>query len=316
MTSTFAPPVGPPATASSPAPLHDLEPLAVHGSSGGGRRRPVALAVAVFAVVALGIGAFVALSGGRSGGEVAEPYSLIAAAEGTVAARSVEFELTVSASDLAEISVSGAVDNESELVSVTTDLSSLLALGDTPMPLGDGEMTVLLDGANGVVYLDAGALGGFLPDGAAWVSIDLATLAEQSGRSLDELEGELAFDPSDIAESLLDNENAVEVGIETIDGVEVKHYQVSVDIAAAIAALPQADIDEALGGLDVPEIDVPDTLVYDVWVTADNDLRRVAFDTELAGQTIAMQLDITTSGQPLDIEVPADAFDLSGLLGF
>jgi hypothetical protein len=141
-------------------------------------------------------------------------------------------------------------------------------------------------------------------------------LAEQSGQSLDDLEGELAFDPSDIAESLLEPENSIEIGIETIDGVEVKHYQVTVDIAAAIAALPQSEIDDALEGLDVPDIDVPDTLVYDVWVTADNDLRRVSFDTELAGQTIGMQLDMTTSDQPLDIAVPTDAFDLSGLLGF
>ena len=252
----------------------------------------------------------------RSDSGVAEPFSLIAAAERAAGAGSVEFDLTVSASDLADVTVSGAVDNEAELVSVTTDLSSLLALGDTPMPLGDGAMTVLLDGANGVLYLDASSLGGFLPDGAAWVSIDLAMLAEQSGQPLDDLQGEFALDPSDIAQSLLDADDAVEVGIETLDGVEVQRYQVTVDIASAIAALPQAELDEALGDLDVPEIDVPDTLVYDVWVTADNDLRRVAFDTEIAGQTIAMQLDMTVSDEPLGLEVPTDAFDLTGLLGF
>jgi hypothetical protein len=296
--------------------LPEFEPLSPNGTQSGGRRRPFALAVAVVAVVALGVGAFVALSGGRSSSQVAEPYSLIAAAESTIDARSVEFDLTVSAGDLAEVTVSGAVDNDSELVSVTTDLSSLLALGDAPMPLGDGAMTVLLDGANGVVYLDAGALGGFLPDGAAWVSIDLATLAEQSGQSLDDLSGELAFDPSDIAASLLDSENTTEVGTETIDGVDTKHYEVAVDITAAIAALPQAELDQALDGLDVPDLQLPDSFVYDVWVTEDNDLRRVAFGTEIAGQAIAMQLDITTSDEPLGIEVPTDAFDLSGLLGF
>ena len=316
MTSTFAPPTGPPATGSSPAPLPEFEPISPLAAAGGGRRRPFVLAAAVVAVVALGIGAFVALAGGRSGTDVAEPYSLVAAAERTVAARSIEFDITVSVSDLADITVSGAVDNDSELVSVTTDLSSLLAVGDAPMPLGDGSMTVLLDGANGVMYLDAGALGGFLPDGAGWVSIDLATLAEQSGQSLDDLEGELAFDPSDIAESLLATEGAVEIGAETIDGVETRRYEVTVDIAAAIAALPQADLDEALGGVDVTDVDIPDTLVYDVWVTADNDLRRVAFDTEIAGQTIAMQLDMTTTDESLGLEVPTDAFDLTGLLDF
>ena len=283
----------------------------------GGRRRPFALAAAAVAVMALGVGAFVALAGGGSnGGDVAEPFSLMAAAERTVEARSVEFDLTVSASDLAEVSVSGAVDNQTDVVSVTTDLSSLLALGDTPMPLGDGEMTVLLDAANGVVYLDASMLGGFLPDGAAWVSIDLGALAEESGQSIEDLQDQFTFDPSEIAESLLDSDQAVEIGTETIDGVEVKRYEVTVDVAAAIAALPQADIDEALDGVDVPDIDLPEAFSYDVWVTADNDLRRVAFDTEIAGQTIAMQLDMTTSDQAPGLELPTDAFDLTGLLGF
>jgi hypothetical protein len=44
----------------------------------------------------------------------------------------------------------------------------------------------------------------------------------------------------------------------------------------------------------------------------------VSFGTEVAGQTIGMQLDMTTSDEPLGIELPADGdvFDLTGLLGF
>ena len=315
MTSTFAPPTGPPVTGSPASAFPETELVPTVSPSSGGRRRPIALAAAVVAVMALGIGAFAALAGSGSGdsADVAEPYSLIAAAESTITARTVEFDLTVSASDLAEVTVSGAVDNESQLVSITTDLSSLLALGDMPLPLGGGDMTVLVDGATGVVYLDASALGGFLPDSAGWVSIDLGALAEQSGQALDDLQDQFALDPSDIARSLLDTDNATEIGIETIDGVEVKHYEVSVDIAAALAAVPQAELDPAIA-----DIDLPDTVTYDVWVTADNQLRRVSFGTEIAGQTIGMQLDMTTSDQPLGVELPADSevFDLTGLLGF
>ena len=315
MTSTFAPPTGPPVTGSPASAFPETELVPTVAPSSGGRRRPIALAAAVVAVMALGIGAFAALAGSGSGdsADVAEPYSLIAAAESTITARTVEFDLTVSASDLAEVTVSGAVDNESQLVSITTDLSSLLALGDMPLPLGGGDMTVLVDGATGVVYLDASALGGFLPDSAGWVSIDLGALAEQSGQALDDLQDQFALDPSDIARSLLDTDNATEIGIETIDGVEVKHYEVSVDIAAALAAVPQAELDPAIA-----DIDLPDTVTYDVWVTADNQLRRVSFGTEIAGQTIGMQLDMTTSDQPLGVELPADSevFDLTGLLGF
>ena len=275
----------------------------------------LALIAAAGAVMALALVALIAFAGSGSddGADVAEPYSLVAAAENTITARTVEFDLTVSASDLADITVSGAVDNESQLVSVTTDLSSLLTLGDTSIPFGGGDMTVLVDGSTGVIYLDASALGGFLPDSAGWVSIDLGTLAEQSGQALDGLQDEFALDPSDIARSLLDTEDAVEVGVDTIDGVEVRHYQVSVDIAAALAAVPQAELDPAIG-----DIELPDTITYDVWITADNQLRRVSFGTEIVGQTIGMQLDMTTSDEPLGIELPADGdvFDLTGLLGF
>ena len=275
----------------------------------------LALIAAAGAVMALGIAALIAFAGSGSddGADVAEPYSLVAAAENTITARTVEFDLTVSASDLADITVSGAVDNESQLVSVTTDLSSLLTLGDTSIPFGGGDMTVLVDGSTGVIYLDASALGGFLPDSAGWVSIDLGTHAEQSGQAIDVLQYDFAHYPSDIARSLLDTEEAVEVGVDTIDGVEVRHYQVSVDIAAALAAVPQAELDPAIG-----DIELPDTITYDVWITADNQLRRVSFGTEIVGQTIGMQLDMTTSDEPLGIELPADGdvFDLTGLLGF
>ena len=312
MNSTFAPPTGPPVTGSPMGSHPAIEPVPV-STPPAGRRHPFALAVAVVAVVALGVGAFVALTGSSSVADVAEPYSLQAAAESAVAARTIEFDLSVSASDLGEVMVSGAVDNETNVVSITTDLSSLLTLGDMPLPLGDGEMTVLVDGSSGVAYLDASVLGGFLSQGAAWVSIDLGALAEQSGESLDDLAGELALDPTDIARSLLDTENATEVGVETIDGVEAKHYEVSVDVAAMLATVPQADIDPALA-----DIDLPDTIVYDVWVTVDNQLRRVSFDTDIAGQSIALQLDLTTSGDALGVELPAasEVFDLTALLGF
>ena len=263
--------------------------------------------------MALGVAAFVALAGRDSGNDadVAAPYSLIAAAESTIGARTVEFDLSVSAAESAEFAVSGSVDNESRLASLTADRSSLLALDDEALPLGVGVMTVLVDGARGIVYLDAGELGGFTAGGAAWVSIDLGVLAEQSGQSLDDVLGEFPLDPADIAHSLLSTENVSEVGAETIDGVETKRFAVTVDVAEALAAVPQADIDA-----EAADIELPDTVVYDVWVTADNQLRRLAFDTVVAGQAFDMQLDMTTSNETLGVELPTDAFDITGLLGF
>lgn len=309
MTPTFAPPTGPPVTGSPVSPIDDVEP--VPATSPPNRRRLLTMIAAAVAVVALGGAAFVALAGGRSG-DAAEPYSLAAAAENTVSARTVEFDLTVSTSDVGSLSVNGTFDNESQLVSMSTDLSSLLGLGDVPMPLGAGEVTVLVDGSEGVVYLDASVLGGFLPADAAWVSIDLGALAELSGQSLDDLRGELGIDPTEIARSLIDSDNATVVGMETIDGVEVEHYVVTVDLAEALASLPGSQIDPALA-----DVELPDTVAFDVWVSADNQLRRIAFDTSVAGRSISMQLDMSASDEPADVELPAESevFDLTDLLG-
>ena len=117
---------------------------------------------------------------------------------------------------------------------------------------------------------------------------------------------------------MLATENAVEVGTDTIDGVEVRQYRVEIDVAAALAAVPQSELDETLGDTGLPAVELPDTIGYDVWVTADNQLRRVSFATDIGGRTIGMQLDMTTSNEPLGIELPAadDVFDLTGLLGF
>jgi hypothetical protein len=317
MSSTFAPPTAPPpagpppaGSAWNPPELPQLDEAA-HGRRRGGARLLVA-ALAAVAVIAVGIGAIVAIGSSRDGGvtlPAVEPFSLAAAAQNTVDARSVEFDLTVTAGDTGTVAVSGSIDNETKLVVVSTDMSGLLGLGDA-IPIGDGSFELLYDAAGGVIYLDAAAFGGLLPGDSAWVSADLGALAEMSGTPLDDMQRELFVDPTDAARLLLDSDNAVEVGNETIDGVDTVHYQVTVDVAAAIAASPQAGAE--LGAADVA---LPDTVTYDVWVTSDNGLRRVSFDLAAAGQSVSMVLDIHASDQPLDVEVPTDAFDITAWLG-
>ncbi|MGA7758954.1 MAG: hypothetical protein WBL31_05080 [Ilumatobacteraceae bacterium] len=316
MSTTFAPPSAPPAWG-PPSPTGDNTDI---GSTpdlppSSGRRRPALLITAVVALIALGVGAFVAL--GDSSGDAgvtlppAEAFDLAAAAQGTVDARTVEYDLTVTAGGLGGVTVSGALDNETKLATVSADMSTLLGL-DGSLPI-DGEIELLVDGANGVVYFGADALGGLLPADSAWISIDLAVLAERSGVSLDDLRSEFVVDPAASAQALLDADNAVELGTEEIDGVTVRHYEVTVDLAEAIAAAPQAaeQFDAELGELDAA---LPETVTYDVWVTEDNQLRRAAFDVTVADQTVSMVLDMTTSSEPLDLQVPADTFDVTSWL--
>jgi len=273
-------------------------------------RRAGLLVVAVLALLALGVGAFVAIDH-SNGDDLALPatdaYSLAAAAEAALAARTVEFDLTVDTTGVGAATVSGAVDNEAGVMTVSSDLSGLLGIDQT-IPLDEGSVELLLDTETATMYVGASGFGELLGTDTPWISVDLGVLAEQTGVTLDELQAETFIDPTESAQLLLDADDVTEVGMATIDGVETKHFQVTVDLAAALAAVPPQ-----LGD-DVAEVDLPETVVYDVWVTGDNELRRAVFDVEVAGQTVSMVLDMTTTDEPLDIVIPTDAFDVTALL--
>jgi hypothetical protein len=312
MSTTFAPPTGPVVWAPPASPGADALSLGPSDppTSPGGRRRPVALALAVVAVVGLGVAALVALTAGGADQGVTLPdapaFDLAAAAQSTIEARTVEFDLVVTTGQLGRMSLTGAVDNETQLARVTTDLSRLLG---TDGMLGGATIEVLVDGANDTVYLAADALAGLLPAGSSWISLDLARLAELTGEPLADMRGQILVDPAEAARMLLDADEVDEVGTEIIDGVDTMRYRVTVDVAAALAASPQ------LGGpLDPAGAELPETIVYDVWVTEANELRRAAVDLVVAGETVSMVLDMTTAEGRLDLEIPADAFDITAWL--
>jgi hypothetical protein len=276
----------------------------------------------VVALLVAGVASFVVVAG-RGGDDAGVPtadfesYSLVAAAEQTIAARTVEFDLAVTTEldgIAADVTLSGAVDNESDVMTAAMDLSSVLGLGGSA-PVGPDRIEFVLDADAGVVYFGADALGGMVPDSSGWISLDLETLAELGGQSLDDLRGEMFLDPTESARALLDADDVTEVGPETIDDEQTMHYRVTVDVAAAIAATPQAGAE-----LDAAGVELPDSIVYDVWVTEDNELRRAAFELAASGQGVAVStsvvLDMRTSDEPLAVEIPSDAFDITGLLDF
>jgi hypothetical protein len=313
MSTTLAPPREP-AVWGPPSP--GLPPVTPEAPPSG-TRRPLLLATAVVAMVALAVGAFVALTadGDQQGVTLpqAQAFDLTSAAQSAVAARTVEFDLDVTAAGMGVITMSGAIDNETKVASITTDLSSILGMGDALV--GDATADVIV--ADGVVYFSADALGGLLPSGSPWVSIDLSAIADATGTPLEDMTGGFFLDPTAAAQMLLDADDVTTVGNETIDGVATRHYQVSVDLAAAIAAAPQlgAQLDARLDD-QLAQSGIPDTIVYDVWVTEDNQLRRAAVDVTVAEQTVSMVLDMRTSAEPLGVEIPSDSFDITSWLNW
>jgi hypothetical protein len=227
-------------------------------------------------------------------------FSLVAATETALAARTVEFDLGVTMSGLGAFTVSGAVDNESGRAVVVGDLADLLPMGED-LPFG-GDVQLIVD--DNTLYVGASGLGELLPIDLPWVSIDLDVVAEKSGASSDDLWGSTMVDPVALARLLLDADDVADVGVEIIDGVETMRFRVTVDLTGALDAVP--GVRDRIG-----DIDLPDELAYDVWVSVDNQLRRAALNVDAAGFSLAMVLDMTTSDDALDVAVPAEAFDLT-----
>ncbi len=294
--NTLAPPHAPP-----------LEPAPVV-SPKRSRSRLFGLVAAV-ALVVLGIGAIAAIRSGAGSTSTVEvddssAFSLAAAAEQAAAANTVRYRMDMSMGALGQVSISGGVDNDAQVMTMTMDASALLGGGDVE------QIETIIDVGNGVMYMSTAGMG--LP--AAWVSIDLTVVAEQSGMSLDEYRAQLAADPLDIATALTAADAVVDLGDDSIDDIPVRHYRVTIDVAEAIAATPQLEQQLDLTGLDT---ELPSTIDYDVWVTEQSQLRRLAFTIGVAGQSLSVELNVTDIGAPLDIESPpADqVMDMTGFLG-
>jgi hypothetical protein len=196
-------------------------------------------------------------------------------------------------------------------MALTMDMGSVvdeLAAGtDETVPDGFSDpWEVVADGDT--IYMKVPMLGMMLGD-VGWISMtpdDLGADASDLGL------GAGAFDPSKMLESLrgVGGEPQV-VGEEAVRGVETTHYRVEIDLADALAAVPESEREsveaslEQLGDLSGAVIPV------DVWIDADDLPRRLQMDMtgafgELTGEDagMTMTMEVFDYGADVDIEVP------------
>jgi hypothetical protein len=217
--------------------------------------------------------------------------------------------LTVADEEL--ISLDGVVDGD--LTSFDVDLG---VLGIDFLTEGSAE--VIIDGGDGVLYINAGevlppAIDLFLPD-VEWLSIDIDALV---GGSDGESDGS-SLNPLDLIDGLdVDAEGATDLGIETIDGVETNRYQFMIETTDALGSTSAIieTLDDLGLGIDLPDLSIGEATV-DVWVTEDDQVRRV--EVGVVDEQAALVIDIESSGDSVEIELPdaGDVFDVSDLLGF
>ncbi len=94
------------------------------------------------------------------------------------------------------------------------------------------------------------------------------------------------------------------VGDDDIDGVAATHYQVTVDLRAALDSLDGADRAALQSAIDRLG---SDSLVVDVWLDDDGVVRRLSTDIDLGGRTVTVTLGYSDFGSPVDIRDPGAA---------
>lgn len=242
--------------------------------------------IALAAVVVLLVGGFVGYLL-MSGDDEGERYALQPALQSSQEVDSVAMKMTMSLGFLGEISADVRIDNEAQLAAMVMS-----------MEVEDGgTMEMIIDTANGKVYFDNESLGadGFdVP--TRWIVTDADDALGLGGLGANS-------DPGELTAALEDATTREDLGIEQRDGEDVRHYRLTVSLETLAAV--SSELEEQFSGLGE---EVPDDVVFDVYVTADNLLRAITYEMDLMGQTMEIEMEFSdyNSIEPIVLPDPSD----------
>ena len=215
-------------------------------------------------------------------------YSFAAATESAQEAASVVFDMEILSPD-GPMSATASFDRASGRLAMDIDLSQV-EMDDEVFPTSDS-IRFIIDEPTATAYVGADFLGGiFGPTDAQWISLDDGEFTIS-----DDVFGDVFTNPLNIADVFGDVE-PIDLGEETIDGEVLRHFEVTLDQAA----LTELGDDGMLTG----DPALFDDAVYDVWVDESSQIRRLLFEAVDDGEVGSVDMWITVSPDPLDIELP------------
>ena len=134
--------------------------------------------------------------------------------------------------------------------------------------------------------------------GKSWVSLDLSKLANVPGAS--SLLNNPSSDPGEMLEYLrAASDSVVAEGHQVVGGVETTKYQATVDLGRVVDSLPRSSSPRRRQAVSAMEQEgAPTTFPVAVWVDANKLVRR-----------FEMALDMTASGQSVQMVIDTDLFD-------
>jgi hypothetical protein len=252
---------------------------------------------ALVVLVGLGVGAFFILRGGTT-----PTFALDRAADAAGTTKWSATKITMVSGDQS-ITMDAKTDTEKGLARMSMDLGPIVG--------SSGPIDMIIDIKNDTMYMGGAflkALGGNVD--TPWVKIDRATLekAGQDASAFDQLDVGNQLAPATLFASATD---VKKIGLETIDGEQLQHDEVTVDTAKVVAINPFLKRSMEQAGATLPT-----TITYQVFITKDNQIRRLAYDFTVGTDTVQLTVAVHALDAAPTIEVPteADVTDLAGLL--
>jgi hypothetical protein len=160
---------------------------------------------------------------------------------------------------------------------------------------------------DGTLYISSKLFEGKLPGGKSWMRIDLDKAAKQQGFDLDVLgTSGPSQDPTQALDYLKGAGASTKVGTEEVRGVKTTHYRVDVDLRKALKDSKSKAAKETIDKL-IETMDGSTTMPVDVWIDADNLIRRERVRYDATINKVKSGLDFTTDFTDFDVAVKGKA---------
>jgi hypothetical protein len=276
------------------------------------RSRKGLVAVALAAVLALGIGVAVQRSSGPG------VISLAKSAQLTQAQHSSRVEMTmkmpIAGFTDSPVLMTGLYDFDQKLMSGDMDLTAMLGSKlPATAPPDAGQMAMVTQGLVGFIRARSFDTVPALKD--KWLKFDIASMGAQSGVDIRKAVDINSTDPGAILEQMKATASTVEtIGKEDVRGVGTTHYRSTIDIEKFYRER-NAIVDEAKFTKMLALYSGP--ISTEAWVGNDGLVRRIKNSLPMKSANIDVEMEFFDFGTPVDITLPADTdvVDQSQLAG-
>jgi hypothetical protein len=154
-------------------------------------------------------------------------------------------------------------------------------------------------------YMHLPALAEHLPEGKAWMQVDVQKAAQAAGVSSSELSSPSQWDPSQFLSYLRASAGSiVPVDKETLDGTLTTHYRVNLQVSHIVEHVPSEQQAAARAALE--KLGIAGELPVEVWIDSQGRVRRelLSFNGGTAGLSGTITVDFTSFGPVPPVSAP------------